>query len=166
MTSCQKCVSVVPADWVGNDVVRIVPRPFLPTGHTKTEMSHNLPIPRTESRSRASQECCSTTKNSSVLVTARASPSRGAYFHESSVRKVPKSSRSLFSRKNCFHPHQLPRRCVGEHKITPLKARTCWIHELTCKARPRKCHMVTQRFGFLSKHVTKHSRLNCEHDAR
>ena len=62
LTPCQKCVSVVPADWVGNDVVRIVPRPFLPTGHTKTEMSHNLPIPRTESRSWASQECCSITK--------------------------------------------------------------------------------------------------------
>ena len=99
LTSCHKCVWVVPVERVGNDVVRIVPCPFLPTGHTKTEMSHNLPIPRTESRSRASQECCSTTKSSSVLVTARASPSRGAHFHESSVRKVPKSSRSFFPEK-------------------------------------------------------------------
>ena len=68
LTSCHKCVSVVPMYGsclqigVGNDVVRIVPRPLLPTAHTKKEMSHNLPLSRTESRSRASQECCSMTK--------------------------------------------------------------------------------------------------------
>ena len=59
----------MPADRVGNDVVRIVQRPFSANRSTRTamwsletEMFHNSPIPRTESRCRASQECCSMTK--------------------------------------------------------------------------------------------------------
>ena len=82
------------------------------------------------SRSRASQESCSITKKSRVsdLHVPPTSTSLRA-------RRIP---RAVFFRQSLY-PHPLPRRCVGGHQVTSLKARKCWIHELTCKARPRKC---------------------------
>ena len=129
-------------------------------------MFHNSPIPRTESRCRASQECCSMTKklvhpthNALVTFTWRVLP-RIFGQEGSQVQSF------LFLLKKTVLTHISCRDGATVNTIFSLSSEIAGFTSSLAKPVHGSVPLVMQRFDSLSKFVTKHTRLDRDDDAR
>ena len=131
----------------------------------ETEMSHNLPTPRTASRCRASQECCSMTKKTRPSYSPRV-----GHLHVARTstylrtRRFPSAVVS-FSFEKTVLTHISCRDSATVNTIF-LSSEIAGFTSSLAKPVHESVPLVMQRFDSLSKHVTKHTRLDCDDDAR
>ena len=82
------------------------------------------------------------------------------------TRRFPSAVVSFSFEKNCLNPHQLPRRCDGEHCFFLSLLRLLDSRAHLQSPFTEVSHWLCMRFDSLSKFVTKHTRLDRDDDAR